>query len=163
MYYILIFIKTPHDFVCCSAEPVLFTHCQKRDFEAKKCSVLLKILIGFSENPLELGKIGGDSWTQIFTAFSMQKRCGKPWKHGIFGALAFAIIFRQILSSSVLATWLEMHLPFPGTWVRIPHHPPKSSRADLLRPLTPPCMQFGTRRFNSKLNMYLLVVIEHTD
>ena len=73
MYYILIFIKTPHDFVCCSAEPVLFTHCQKRDFGAKKCSVLSKILIGFSENPLELGKIGGDSWTQIFTAFSMQR------------------------------------------------------------------------------------------
>ena len=62
-----------HDFVCCSAEPVLFTHCQKRDFGAKKCSVLSKILIGFSENPLELGKIGGDSWTQIFTAFSMQR------------------------------------------------------------------------------------------
>lgn len=39
----------------------------------------------------------------------------------------------------------------------------QSSRADLLRPLTPPCMPFGTRRFNSKLNMYLLVVIEHTD
>lgn len=57
MYYILIFIKTPHDFVCCSAELVLFTHCQKRDFGAKKCSVLSKILIGFSENPLELGKI----------------------------------------------------------------------------------------------------------
>ena len=32
----------------------------------------------------------------------------------------------------------------------------------MLRPLTPPCMPFGTRRFNSKLNMYLLVVIEHT-
>ena len=62
-----------HDFVCCSAEPVLFTHCQKRDFGTKKCSVLSKILIGFSENPLELGKIGGDSWTQIFTAFSMQR------------------------------------------------------------------------------------------
>ena len=73
MYYILIFIKTPHDFVCCSAELVLFTHCQKRDFGAKKCSVLSKILIGFSENPLELGKIEGDSWTQIFTAFSMQR------------------------------------------------------------------------------------------
>lgn len=73
MYYILIFIKTPHDFVCCSAELVLFTHCQKRDFGAKNRSVLSKILIGFSENPLELGKIGGDSWTQIFTAFSMQR------------------------------------------------------------------------------------------
>ena len=73
MYYILIFIKTPHDFVCCSAEPVLFTHCQKRDFGAKKCSVLSKILIGFSENPLELSEIGGDFRTRIFTAFSMQR------------------------------------------------------------------------------------------
>ena len=52
---------------------MLFTHCQKRDFGAKKCSVLSKILIGFSENPLEPDKIGGDSWTQIFTAFSMQR------------------------------------------------------------------------------------------
>ena len=52
---------------------MLFTHCQKRDFGAKKCSVLSKILIGFSENPLELGKIGEDSWAQIFTAFSMQR------------------------------------------------------------------------------------------
>ena len=72
MYYILIFIKTPHDFVCCSAEPVLFTHCQKRDFGVKNRSVLSKILIGFSENPLELGEIGGDSRTRIFTAFSMR-------------------------------------------------------------------------------------------
>lgn len=62
-----------HDFVCCSAEPVLFTHCQKRDFGAKNRSVLSKILIGFYENPLELRKIGGDSRTRIFTAFSMQR------------------------------------------------------------------------------------------
>ena len=52
---------------------MLFTHCQKRDFEAKKCSVLSKILIGFSENPLELGKIGEEFRTLIFTAFSMRR------------------------------------------------------------------------------------------
>ena len=51
---------------------MLFTHCQKRDFGAKKLPVLLKILIGFSENPLELGEIGGDFRTRIFTAFSMR-------------------------------------------------------------------------------------------
>ena len=51
---------------------MLFTHCQKRDFGAKNCSVLSKILIGFSENPLELGEIGGDFQTRIFTAFSIR-------------------------------------------------------------------------------------------
>ena len=62
-----------HDFWCGSAQPVLFTHCQKRDFGAKNRSVLSKILIGFCGNPLELGKIGGDSRTRIFTAFSIQR------------------------------------------------------------------------------------------
>ena len=38
----------------------------------KKRSVLSKILIGFSENPLELGEIGGDFRTRIFAAFSTQ-------------------------------------------------------------------------------------------
>ena len=38
------------------------------------------------------------------------KRCGKPWKHGVFGVLAFAVIFRQIPPSSVLVTWLEISL-----------------------------------------------------
>ena len=52
---------------------MLFTHCQKRDFKAKNRSVLSKILIGFSGNPLELGEIGGDFRTQIFTVFSMQR------------------------------------------------------------------------------------------
>ena len=47
--------------------------CQKRDLGAKKRSVLLKILIGFSENPLEPGEIGGDFRTRIFTVFSMQR------------------------------------------------------------------------------------------
>lgn len=61
-----------HDFGCCPAQPVLFTHCQKRDFGLKNRSVLSKILIGFSENPLELGEIGGDSRTRIFAAFSTQ-------------------------------------------------------------------------------------------
>ena len=51
---------------------MLFTHCQKRDFKAKNRSVLSKILIGFSGNPLELGEIGGDFRTRIFTAFSMR-------------------------------------------------------------------------------------------
>ena len=51
---------------------MLFTHCQKRDFGAKNRSVLSIILIGFSENPLELGEIGGDFRTRIFTAFSMR-------------------------------------------------------------------------------------------
>ena len=51
---------------------MLFTHCQKRDFGAKNRSVLSKILIGFSENPLELGEIGGNFRTRIFTAFSMR-------------------------------------------------------------------------------------------
>ena len=49
-----------------------FTHCQQRDFGTKKCSVLSKILIGFSENPLELGEIGGDFRARIFTVFSVQ-------------------------------------------------------------------------------------------
>ena len=62
-----------HDFGCCPAYSGHFTHCQKRDFGVKKRSVLSKILIGFSENPLELGEIGGDSLTRIFTAFSMQR------------------------------------------------------------------------------------------
>ena len=52
---------------------MLFTHCQKRDFEAKNRSVLSKILIGFSENLLELGETGGDFRTRIFTAFSIQR------------------------------------------------------------------------------------------
>ena len=51
---------------------MLFTHCQKRDFGTKKRSVLSKILIGFSENPLELGEIGGDFRTRISTVFSVQ-------------------------------------------------------------------------------------------
>ena len=38
------------------------------------------------------------------------KRCEKPWKHGIFGVLSSAVIFRQIPPSSVFTTWLEMRL-----------------------------------------------------
>ena len=34
----------------------------------------------------------------------------KPWKHGIFGVLASAVIFRQIPPSSVFTTWLEIVL-----------------------------------------------------
>ena len=62
-----------HDFGCSPAQPVLLLHCQRGDFGAKNRSVLSKILIGFSGNPLEVGKIGGDSRTRIFTAFSMQR------------------------------------------------------------------------------------------
>ena len=42
------------------------------------------------------------------------KRCGKPWKHGIFGVLASAVIFRQIPPGSVFATWLEIMMPLEG-------------------------------------------------
>lgn len=48
-------------------------HCQKCDFGTKNRSVLSKIIIGFSENPLELGKIGEEFRTRIFTAFSMRR------------------------------------------------------------------------------------------
>ena len=52
--------------------------------------------------------------------FDMNSR-PKPWKHGIFGVLASAIIFRQIPPSSVLATWLEIScLAHTGPRVRIP-------------------------------------------
>ena len=52
---------------------MLFAHCQKRDFGAKKLPVLSKILIDFSRNPLELGEIAGDFRTRIFTVFLIQK------------------------------------------------------------------------------------------
>ena len=78
---------------------MLFTHCQKRDFEAKKCSVLSKILICFSENPLELGEIGGDSRTRIFTAFSMQ-RGAKSLENRAFSGFSHlplsSVKFRQV-------------------------------------------------------------------
>ena len=61
-----------HDFGCYPAQPVLLLHCQRGNFGAKNRSVLSIILIGFSENPLELGEIGGDFQTRIFTAFSMR-------------------------------------------------------------------------------------------
>ena len=43
-----------------------------------------------------------------FYCFFDANGCGKPWKHGFFGVLASAVIFRQIPPSSVLATWLEI-------------------------------------------------------
>ena len=58
-----------HDFGCCPAQPVLLLLCQRGDFGAKNRSVLSKILIGFSENPLELGKIGKDFQPLIFARF----------------------------------------------------------------------------------------------
>lgn len=88
-----------HDFWCGSAQPVLFTHCQKRDFGAKNRSVLSKILIGFSENPLELGEIGGDFRTRIFTAFSM-RRGAKSFENRAFSGFSHlplsSVKFRQV-------------------------------------------------------------------
>ena len=78
---------------------MLFTHCQKRDFGAKNRSVLSKILIGFSGNPLELGEIGGDSRTQIFTVFSMQ-RGAESLENTAFSGLSHlplsSVKFRQV-------------------------------------------------------------------
>jgi len=78
---------------------VLFTHCQKRDFGAKNRSVLSKILIGFSGNPLELGEIGGDSRTQIFTLFSIQ-RGAKSLENTAFSGFSHlplsSVKFRQV-------------------------------------------------------------------
>ena len=83
---------------------MLFTHCQKRDFGAKNRSVLSIILIGFSENPLELGEIGGDFRTRIFTAFSMRTGAESLEDTAFLGVIASAVIFRQIPPSSVLPT-----------------------------------------------------------
>ena len=44
-------------------------HCQRRDFGVKMVAVLRKVLIDFPKNPLELGKIGEDFQTLIFTVF----------------------------------------------------------------------------------------------
>ena len=88
-----------HDFGCCPAYSGHFTHCQKRDFEAKKRSVLSKILIGFSENPLELGEIGGDFRTRIFTLSSIQ-RDAKSLENTAFSGFSHlplsSVKFRQV-------------------------------------------------------------------
>ena len=97
-------------------------HCQKRDFEAKKCSVLSKILIGFSENPLELGEIGGDFRTRIFTAFSMRTGA-KSLENTAFSGFSHlplsSVKFRQVRFSPLdsknlfLYTWATTRL---WTW-----------------------------------------------
>lgn len=102
-------------------------HCQKRDFEAKKRSVLSKILIGFPENPLELDEIGGDSRTRIFTAFSMRK-VQKTLKTRHFRG---SRICRYLPSNSAKfgfchLTRNQLYLTVP--WVRIPPTPPSGSR-----------------------------------
>ena len=88
-----------HDFGCCPAQPVLFTHCQKRDFGLKNRSVLSKILIGFPKNPLELRKIGGDFRTRIFTVFSMQ-RGAESLENTAFSGFSYLLLssvkFRQV-------------------------------------------------------------------
>ena len=78
---------------------MLFAHCQKRDFGVKNRSVLSKILIGFSENPLELGEIGGDSRTRIFTAFSMRTGAESLENRafsGFFHLPLYSVKFRQV-------------------------------------------------------------------
>ena len=112
---------------------MLFTHCQKRDFGAKKCSVLSKILIGFSENPLELGKIGEDSWTQIFTAFSMQ-RGAESLENTAFSGFSHlplsSVKFRQVRFSPLDS---KSGSRASGSWVRIPPCPPIMRVCLLLR------------------------------
>ena len=102
---------------------MLFTHCQKRDFGAKNRSVLSKILIGFCGNPLELGKIGGDSRTRIFTAFSIQRGAESLETRRFSGYCTFSYL------PSNSARFGFHHLTrnqFDGnvTWVRIPSSPP---------------------------------------
>ena len=98
-------------------------HCQKRDFGAKKRSVLSKILIGFPENPLELGEIGGGSRTRFSLCFRC-KEVRKALKTGLFRG---SRICRYLPSNS--AKFGSHHLTrnqFDGnvTWVRIPSSPP---------------------------------------
>ena len=105
---------------------MLFTHCQKRDFEMKNRSVLLKILIGFSENPLELGKIGEEFWTRIFTAFSMQ-RGAESLENRAFSGFSHlplsSVKFRQV---RFLPLDSKSGSRASGSWVRIPPCPPQA-------------------------------------
>ena len=104
---------------------MLFTHCQKRDFGAKNRSVLSKILIGFPRNPLELGEIGGDSRTRIFTVFSMQ-RGAKSLENTAFSGFSHlplsSVKFRQV---RFLTLDSKSVVPSLVPWVRIPPSPPK--------------------------------------
>ena len=106
---------------------MLFTHCQKRDFGAKNRSVLSKFLIGFSKNPLELGKIGGDFRTRIFAAFSMQ-RGAENHENTAFSGLSHlplsSVKFRQV---RFLPLDSKSGSRASGSWVRIPPYPPEKS------------------------------------
>ena len=101
-------------------------HCQKRDFEAKKCSVLSKILIGFSENPLELGEIGGESRTRIFTLFSIQ-RGAESLENTAFSGFSHlplsSVKFRQVRFLPLDSKCCVRNVPR----VRIPNSPPQSA------------------------------------
>ena len=112
-----------HDFGCSPAQPVLLLHCQKRDFGAKNRSVLSKILIGFSENPLELGEIGGDFRTRIFTAFSIRTGA-KSLENTAFSGFSHlplsSVKFRQVRFWQLDSKCCVRNVPR----VRIPNSPP---------------------------------------
>lgn len=133
-------------------------HCQKRDFGAKNRSVLSIILIGFSENPLELGEIGGDSRTRIFTAFSMQ-RGAESLENTAFSGFSHlplsSVKFRQVRFWQLDS---KSGSRASGSWVRIPPYPPKkaSACADAFLTKQIPagsvkctsCVKFALRRVN---------------
>ena len=103
---------------------MLLLHCPKRDFGAKNRSVLSKILIGFSGNPLELGKIGGDSRTRIFTAFPMQ-RGAESLENTAFSGFSHlplsSVKFRHVRFCQLDSKCCVRNVPR----VRIPNSPPK--------------------------------------
>ena len=118
-------------------------HCQKRDFGAKKRSVLSKILIGFPENPLELGEIGGGSRTRFSLCFRC-KEVRKALKTGLFRG---SRICRYLPSNSVKFGFYHLtrnQFASNRTWVRIPSSPPTE-------PLKTQCFQgfflFGENPF----------------
>ena len=113
-----------HDFGCYPAQLVLLLHCQRGDFGAKNRSVLSKILIGFSENPLELGEIGGDFRTRIFTAFSIRTGA-KSLENTAFSGFSHlplsSVKFRQVRFLTLDSKCCVRNVPM----VRIPNSPPK--------------------------------------
>ena len=103
---------------------MLFTHCQKRDSGVKKRSVLSKILIGFSENPLELGEIGGD----LGLGFSQRFRCERVRKSLKTGHFRGSRICRYLPSNSAkfgFGNLTRNQVTGNRPWVRIPPYPPK--------------------------------------
>ena len=117
-----------HDFGCYPAQPVLLLHCQRGDFGLKNRSVLSKILIGFYENPLELGEIEGDSRTRIFTAFSMRTGA-ESLENTAFSGVSHlplsSVKFRQV---RFLPLDSKSGSRASGSWVRIPPCPPQVHR-----------------------------------